>query len=73
VKHGADINRQSINGETPLFEACRSGNEAILKYLVEHGAIIIIKNNIGESLLYEAFYNGNIDMFKYLLKYLKKN
>jgi len=30
VEHGADINKTNENGETPLFYACRYGNEIIV-------------------------------------------
>ena len=40
VEHGADVNKENRNGETPLFSACIKGNEAIVKYLMEHGADI---------------------------------
>jgi len=32
------LNKENFVGETPLLYACRNGNEAIIKYLVEHGA-----------------------------------
>jgi len=36
----------------PLFEACRSGNEVMVKYLMEHGADVnkINKKGITRSL-----------------------
>jgi len=35
VENGANINKKSKNNETPLIDTCRSGNEAIVKYLIE--------------------------------------
>jgi ankyrin repeat protein len=49
VEHGADINKENIYGETPLFYACRSGNKDIVKYLVENGADINKENDINET------------------------
>jgi len=36
VEHGADINKKNYSGETPLFEACHRGDEAMVKYLINH-------------------------------------
>jgi len=39
VEHGANINRECNKyGKTPFFIACKSGNETLIKYLVENGA-----------------------------------
>jgi len=40
VEHGADINKESNNGCTPLFSAYQEGHITVVKYLVEHGANI---------------------------------
>ena len=42
-KFEIDINKANKNGETPLFYACKSGNEMLVKYLIEQGANIDIK------------------------------
>ena len=56
---GADINRENMGSETPLFYACSSGNEAIVKYLVELGADID-KDDVGsETPLFSACSSGN--------------
>ena len=34
MEHGADVQRN----KEALKEACKNGNETIIKYLVEHGA-----------------------------------
>jgi len=45
-----------LNGETPLLSVCkcRSGNEAVVKYLVEQGANINKENVLGDTSLYWA-------------------
>jgi len=68
VEHGTDINKTNNHGETPLFEACRSGNVTIVKYLVEHGADINKTNNYGNIPLFNACYKGNEAIVKYLVK-----
>ena len=70
VKHGADINKENKEGETPLFNACYSGKKDLVEYLVEHGADInkeVMKN--GKTLLFTAWVHGKKDMKEYLLKY----
>ena len=47
MEHGADVNKENNDGETPLFEACRTVNEPIIKYLVEHRADVNKENNDG--------------------------
>jgi len=36
VENGVNINKENDCGETPLFNACRSGNVAVVKYLLKH-------------------------------------
>jgi len=35
VELGADINKETINGLTPLINACSNGHINVVKYLVE--------------------------------------
>jgi len=39
VKHGANINKENVNGITPLYYARIMRREIIVQYLIEHGAI----------------------------------
>ena len=47
VEHEANVNKIMKNfsycfsHSTPLFSVCKSGNEAVVRYLVEHGVDII--------------------------------
>jgi len=66
VEHGADVNNTNKQNKTALLNACKNGNEAIVKYLVEHG---VNKENWNrKSPLFYACKNGNKAMVKYLVE-----
>ena len=52
--NGADINEATKYGETALFNACKNGNEVVVKYLVEHGADVNKETRNGKTPLFEA-------------------
>ena len=47
IQHGADINAQDENGNTPLFWAYGAGDKQIVSVLKEAGADESIKNKKG--------------------------
>ena len=47
-----------MNGETPLFDACISGNETTVKYLVENEEDINKENDDDETTLFNACKDG---------------
>ena len=53
-----------------MFNACKSGNEKIVEYLVEHGADVKIKNDEGETILFIACEGRNESLIENLVKYL---
>ena len=58
------------DGEIPFFEACRYGNETIIKYLVEQGADINKKYNLNdETLLFDFCKEEYKSMIKYLVEH----
>jgi len=59
--------KKSDYDKIPLFNACESGNEVIVKYLVEHGAYKIDEEGI--TPLFKAFESGNIVVVKYLVEH----
>jgi len=59
IEHGADINKKDHFWKTPLFYACYSGNEIIVKYLIEYGADIDIKNKYGKTPIDYVHKSGN--------------
>jgi len=68
VEHGADINRASQKGETPLLKACEIGNEAIVKCLVEHGAYVNKADYHGYTPSFCVCESGNEDLVIYLVE-----
>jgi len=59
IEHGADINEENENGETPLINVYYSGNKELVQYLVEHGTDINEENKFDETSLINAYYSGN--------------
>ena len=51
-----------------LFNACKSGNEAAVKYLLEHGADLTIKDKDNRLALAKACESGNLHLVKYLVQ-----
>jgi len=68
AEHGANINKERMNGETPLFDACISGNETTVKYLVENEEDINKENDDDETTLFNACKDGNIEIIKILIE-----
>eukprot|EP00833_Pecoramyces_ruminatium_P002196 jgi/Orpsp1_1/1176228/evm.model.c7180000056874.1 len=56
-------------GENPLFDACLTGNENMVKYLIEHGADINKENHRWETPLFRACSTGNENLVKYLIEH----
>jgi predicted phosphatase len=49
IEAGADINKQNINGSSPLFSASGQGHIQIVEILLKHGASKDIPNNKGKK------------------------
>ena len=45
VSKGATVDSRSLNGTTPLMMAVQSGNEQLVKYLLDNGADLQLKND----------------------------
>jgi len=50
-----------------LFNACKSGNETAVKFLLEHGADMTITDKDNRIALARACESGNLDLVKYLV------
>ena len=49
VANGAIVDSTSLNGTTPLMMAVQSGNEQLIRFLLDQGADISIRNGMGFS------------------------
>jgi len=63
VEHGADVNKECIYGNIPLFYAYL---DIIIDYLVEHGTDIYKENNPCKNLLFNACEKENEKFTEYL-------
>jgi ankyrin repeat protein len=64
-----EINGRVVHGETPLFQACRSGHHDIARYLLAHGADATITNAEGETCLHwiSSFDDDRVSEMAHLL------
>ena len=69
LKHGADINAQDNNGNTPLFTAIRrSANSKVIDILLKHNADVNIANNAGQTPIFIAASRGHINTVEKLIE-----
>ena len=82
IENGANINEETNDGRTPLFNACQSRHITLVKYLVKHGVNLNKEGNNDWILLFYACQNRQEDVVKYLIdknkeklnnKYIKSN
>ena len=67
LANGADINRKSSVGGTPLFMAARSGSLDMAELLVAKGADVNAKEDSGYTPLMVAALNNNTNMVNLFL------
>ena len=48
---GADVNVQTLGGETPLMVAIRNGARNTVRLLLERGASVVLKDTAGRTAL----------------------
>ena len=66
LRHGANVNPQTIGGTTPLFGAAAAANTAVVTELLRYGANVNHSNVIGDTPLFHA---KNVDMARELLRH----
>jgi ankyrin repeat protein len=62
-----DVNRFSSDGQTPLHDACVSGNLDLVRILVQFGADLQLTNRDGFSVIHLATFSGNSQLLTFLL------
>ncbi|MGC1631903.1 MAG: ankyrin repeat domain-containing protein [Gelidibacter sp.] len=66
VKHGADVNQQAINLDSPFLYAGATGQTELLKVFLENGARFDIFNRYNGSALIPACERGHIETVRLL-------
>ncbi len=66
VKHGADINAETVDGVSPLYMAVHYNFPSIVEYLVKQGADVSKENNNDESPIDIANENYDSEIDEYL-------
>lgn len=67
LRKGADVNKVSEDGTTPLRWAVQEGHLDIIQLLLSHGADINATDEEGQTPLYQAAADGNRELVEYLL------
>ena len=66
LEHGAEINAQKKDGQSPLHRASRKGALEVVRLLLEHGADVEAKNNHGKTALQYAVERGHGEVINLL-------
>jgi len=61
------VNKQSDNGETPLFLACKHDKKDMAEYLLSIGADCFIQDDFGYGPMHVVARNGSLEVLKALL------
>ncbi|UYV68524.1 hypothetical protein LAZ67_6000030, partial [Cordylochernes scorpioides] len=67
LKSGADINKKSISGNSPLHLAASKGNQHLVQYLVEAGTDVNSLNEYRQSPLHYAIISRKLSTASYLI------
>jgi hypothetical protein len=65
---GADVNAKTLDGDTALMLAARTGHAGIVQALLFTGADVEAKNRYGETAVMLAAEEGHLDIVRMLLK-----
>ncbi|XP_076769783.1 cortactin-binding protein 2 isoform X2 [Arvicanthis niloticus] len=63
----ANINHSAAGGQTPLYLACKNGNEECIKLLLEAGTDRSVKTRDGWTPIHAAVDTGDVDSLKLLM------
>jgi len=66
LENGADINAQTIDGDTALIWACKNQHQSVVELLLRYNALTYLKNNRGFTAFSWALYKKNKVIFKIL-------
>lgn len=67
IKKGVDINQKNARGNTPLYEACRNGDNSIVSFFIKNDAQLHVLNADNQSILHAAIYSDNKELIQSLI------
>jgi hypothetical protein len=68
VEHGAKVNAQDTNFQTPLILAAEQGHVDVMRFLIHHGAAIEARDRYGNTPLLQATDEGQVQAVQLLLE-----
>lgn len=68
LRYGAQVNLSSIQGESPLHEACRHGDLMVCRRLLDAGANLKARNVYQIQPVFSAAQNGNAETLQLLVQ-----
>ncbi len=68
IKHGADVNVQEIDGDTPLHVGVYHNALDMVELLIRHGAGVNVRDTTRRTPLYVAVLNNALDMVDLLIR-----
>jgi ankyrin repeat protein len=69
LKHGADLNHQTNEGDTALHVAIEANRLKLAQFILERGARVNLQNCMGETPLNVAVAEGHLEAIQLLLKW----
>lgn len=69
IKHGADVNKRNCINQTPLHNACISGNHKIVALLLLNGADINAQDDNGKTPLHIAMGKHHLETIQMLIHF----
>lgn len=69
LKHGADVNNEDVDGDTPLSVACYEDKPQVVQFLLSKGGLVNKKGIRGDTPLHIAVANCSNDVVSMLLEH----
>ena len=70
ISRGVEINKQDLEGDTPLHNLASVAHKDAIAFLAEHGADVNIRNNTGQTPLHILAENSEYAEFENVFQYL---
>lgn len=67
LKHGANVNAQDDNGETPLHHVITKSNLKVVNLLISYNANVDVVDNFGQTPFFNAARSGKLEIAQLLV------